>query len=367
MKRVYLLLLVVLVWAFSTINTSGWGVANRTDLITIIVLVTLFLFVNNKAQSKLRLGGPNARLSFFTFLSFVLIPVVFHGSFEGASYLTMILLVYCFSQFEVTSSFITISGYIIAGLGLATLFVFNRMDFLSGWNENQIAMIGLFSCLYYFISLSGHLTLRKITIGIAISLLYITLLQPTNARASILFIFIAIAIIYTNKAAIKLLKKKSALFWCLSIPLLLAIMVVLFPNFSLFEQIKEISASEFSKSTAFNGRDEIWKEAFLRLPKNFFLGTGEFEVNHHNSAVAVLDTFGVIGYVCWFRLLRKQLELIKTFLADEIVFGCMISFLIIFWQQSLELGFVSPLPNMVPYMILGLGLGRVNTIRKWSR
>ncbi len=366
MRRIYLLILVILAWAFSAINTSGWGIANKTDQITIVVLVTWFLIVNSRAKTKLPLGGSNAGLSIFTFLSFILIPVVFHGSFEGVSYLTMILLVYCFSQSEVTKSFITISGYIIAGLGLATLFVFNRMDVLSGWNENQIAMIGLFSCLYYFISLSGRITLRKITFGIVISALYITMLLPTNARSSILFIILAIAIIYTNNAAIKLLGKKNAMFWSLSFPLFLAIMVVLFPNFSLFEHIKEISTSEFSKSSAFNGRDEIWKEAFQRLPKNYYLGVGEFKVNHHNSAVAILDVFGVIGYICWLKLLRKPLEVMKKYLADEIVFGCLISFLVIFWQQSLELGFVTPLPNMIPYMILGLGLGRVNTIRRWG-
>ncbi len=365
MKQIFFIILVVLVWAFSTINTSGWGIANKTDLITIFVIVAWFLISKEKSKTKLQICGLNRNLLFYTFLSFVFIPVVIHGSLEGASYLTMIPLVYCFSQLEVTKTVITISGYIIAGLGLATLYVFNKMDVLSGWNENQIAMIGLFSCMYYYISLTGHLTLRKITIGVAISVMYVSFLRQTNARSSILFIFIAIAIIYTNNAAKEYLGKKNAMRWSLSVPLIIAIMVVLFPDFYLFEYIKDVSTSSFSKNTAFNGRDDIWKAAFERLPKNFFLGTGEFKVNHHNSAMAVLDIFGVIGYICWFKLLKKTLEIMKKYLDDEILFGCMISFLVIFWQQSLDLGFVKPLPNMVPYMILGLGLGRVNTIRKW--
>ena len=52
------------------------------------------------------------------------------------------------------------------------------------------------------------------------------------------------------------------------------------------------------------------------------------------------------------------------YISDEIVFGSMLAFLIIYLQQSVDLGFISDCPNLLPYMILGIGLGRVRLLQK---
>jgi len=364
MKRLSLLVFVVLVWAFTTINTSGWGIAHNTENITVFVIIGWFLITQGKSQTKLPIGGSNQFLSLFTFLSFILLPLFSQGSWEGATYLSMILLVYCFSQQNVTDRFIVFSGYIMALLGLGVLFVYTRTELLSGWNENQIGMIGFYCYMYYLISMSGKMSFKKATIGIAITVVYTSLLFLTKSRSVLLFIIIAIFVFYFESGIKSFFRSKSSLFWALSVPLIVAVVVVLFPKASFFDIITDLSSRFLDKSESTNGRAEIWSQAFRHLSETSFLGCGVFEINYHNSAVAVLDVFGIIGYICWFKLFKKPLSHMRDFFFDDIVFGCVMAFLIIFWQQSFELGFVEPYPNMIPYMILGIGLGRVKTIRE---
>ena len=53
----------------------------------------------------------------------------------------------------------------------------------------------------------------------------------------------------------------------------------------------------------------------------------------------------------------------KEYISDSIVVGCMLSFVLIFVQQSFEVGIISNTPTILPYMILGIMLGRVMTIK----
>ena len=47
---------------------------------------------------------------------------------------------------------------------------------------------------------------------------------------------------------------------------------------------------------------------------------------------------------------------------DGTVFGLATAFLVIWMQQSVEIGLVSAEPNIIPYMILGLLYARINTL-----
>lgn len=274
----------------------------------------------------------------------------------------MIPLVYCFSQQKFTNFDLQTSGYIIAVLGIMTLYIYSRTELLSGWNDNQIGMIGLFSYLYYSISLFGKISFRKLSIGVAISIVYIIMLtQYTESRSIAIFIFLSLAFAYRGSFMKKQLKNKRVIFLSLSLPLLIATFVVLFPQLEIFQVLNKWSEQNYGKPI-FNGRDELWLYTFNRLPSTYYLGDGKFLINHHNSAMAALGAFGVIGYVCWYKLLSKPIMFMTRFLEDDIVFGCLMAFMLIFWQQSFDLGFISSAPNMLPYMILGIGLGRIKTI-----
>ena len=61
-------------------------------------------------------------------------------------------------------------------------------------------------------------------------------------------------------------------------------------------------------------------------------------------------------------MLAKPIDFMRKFINDDLIFGFISSFLLIFWQQSFELGFVNASPNMIPYMILGLGIARARDL-----
>ena len=58
-------------------------------------------------------------------------------------------------------------------------------------------------------------------------------------------------------------------------------------------------------------------------------------------------------------LLKEAAPYVK----DVCVIGCITAFMVIYWQQSVELGFFAPNPNLLPYAMLGSLLGRINALR----
>lgn len=366
MRFVFLIFAIVLTWVLTMVNPSGLGITYDTPGKTnMLIGIWCVCFMLTK-RCFLKVITTNSILVFFTLLSFVLLPLLTVGSKDGLSYLMMVPLVYCFSEQKVTERVMLFSGYIIAGLGIFVLLVYTRTGILSGWNDNHISMIGLFSYIYYSISLYGNMTGRKVTIGLAISLLYIVLLSYTNSRSGMIFVVLSVILAYWNSWYREFLTNKNFVFYALNIPLIVSLIFIYFPDLFLFQYFEEWSIDNFGKS-AFNGRDVLWRLAYERLFETYLIGKGEIFMNHHNSAVAVLSVFGVMGYVCWYKMLAKPLLFIRDCLNDKLTLAIMSSFLLIFWQQSFELGFVHSSPNMIPYMILGLGIARVRTLNKKSQ
>lgn len=365
MKRYINIIFIVLAWAFSTINTSGLGAMLDTPTKTNILIVVWYFIVSTHSIQKLPLRE-NRFLVLMTLLSFVILPYLTAHSWQGFTYLLMVPLVYCFSQQRFTDFDLELSGYIIALLGLFVMYVYSRTSILSGWNDNQISMIVLFSYIYYSITLYGNLTGRKLTIGLAISGFYaMSLMQNTDSRSGLIFILASVILAYRGTLFKSYIQRAKFPFYAVSVPLIIALVVVLFPNLSLFKMFDEWSVQNYGKS-AFNGRDELWLMAWNRLVESHYLGEGKFLINHHNSAVAVLGVFGVLGYLCWYQLLVRPVRYIASVVDDNLSFGCLMGFLLIFWQQSFELGFVTSSPNMIPYTILGIGLARANYVKLYE-
>ena len=360
MKKGFNIVLIVLVWALSLINASGWGITYDTPTKTNYAIAIWFFYVYLR-KSRSRLFKKHGGLVFFTILSFVILPLITANSWEGLCYLMMVPLVYCFSQQTISQSVLELSGYIVAALGIMVLYVYSRTEVLSGWNDNHISMIGLFSYIFYSITLYGNMTGRKLTIGLAISAFYvISLLENTNSRSVFVFIVSAVALAYRGGSFMKLARSKYFVSVALSIPFLIPIITISFPDSEIFQYLDRWSQLKYDK-VGLNGRYEIWRQTFVTLLKTNLIGQGKFMVNHHNSAMAVLGVFGVIGYVCWYKILAKPVKHITKYVNNNVVWGCLMSFLLIFWQQSFDLGFVAASPNLIPYMILGIGLSQTKS------
>ena len=87
-------------------------------------------------------------------------------------------------------------------------------------------------------------------------------------------------------------------------------------------------------------------------------------INYHNSGVAAISVFGLAGYFCWIKFFSTNLNKLSYYISDNIVFGSILAFLLIFLQQSVDLGLIGEYPNLLPYAILGIGIGRVNNLKR---
>ena len=128
--------------------------------------------------------------------------------------------------------------------------------------------------------------------------------------------------------------------------------------------LNEWSQGEFGKSM-FSGREEIWKWAFTTISGNPLFGTGFVDSgNYHNSAVACLVAYGIVGYGLWIGLFEVMLNKTLAWWNDICVAGAISAFFVIFWQQSVELGMFSGSPNIIPYAIMGILLARVKMLKE---
>lgn len=359
MKLFFQLFCVLLVWFFSLINDSGFGQANGTFNITYTVLcvASICTFFSKKLYAPIWPIRQSRLLMNCCLFFFILIPLFFGGSTVGLEYLSCVLTVYCFSFMLPSKKMLFLSGIIIALLGLYIIYEF-LYGSMRGWNENTIAMIGLFSYLYYAISLFGETKRINKLLGFLLTGAYVMMFQMLTNRSCLFALILAITTIFFRSYTIRHLERPGFRRFILNLPLIVALLACLIGLTDLMHSLDSWSRSEYGKPF-FNGRDQLWSKSLIELFDSGFLGIWHFKYNYHNSAIACLSVFGIFGYITWICVFSFILKCIIPYLRDIYVYGCICAFLIIFIQQSTELGFIRECPNMVPYMILGLAIGRV--------
>lgn len=341
------------------VEPSGWAIAhNLSEKVNCaIVVITLYIFLSH-TQQKLQISG---RMTFGLALFFVIIPYFFFGSSQGFEYLSAFFVVFILSQAEITHKVVRMSALIYAALGLFILHTYKNGTALKGWNDNAIAMTGLFSFVYFSIFLVAIRNQISFWIFNAVSVVYLYYLFSTDCRSGMAFSIIAIVgIIFTQRTK-SILSQRWINIIMLNVPLIIAAIVVILTQSETFKELNTWSIKEFNKPI-FNGRDDLWKALFDQWPQLIIVGTAKFKANYHNSAVAAISVFGLIAYILWISYFATCMHRFRQYLYDKIVFGCMLAFLIIFMQQSFDLGFIGPTPNYIPYTILGIGLGRIRTL-----
>lgn len=365
MKKSLSIVALVLVWVVSFVEPSGWGemmhLSDKCNWLIAIIATLMYL-----------IGHPFNRLpikqTFFMAIVvlFAIIPYIVSDSSEGASYLVGFLATYIISQCKVEGFVIKYSAIIIALLGGYVLYVYISTDILSGWNDNAISITGMLSYLYFTIFLVTQKNGRNFWIWNIVTVLFIGMLSMTECRSALLFSVIAfLCILFSNRTKGILSNKKFQLL-ILNFPLLLSIIVIMISQTALHEQL-EIWSIQNNGKGIFDGRDELWTKAYELLADSYYLGTGVFKINYHNSGVAAISVFGILGYICWIKFFSRMLTFMDPYIGDDIVFGCMVAFITIYIQQSFDLGLICPVPNLIPYAILGLGIGRVQLLRSHGK
>ena len=187
------------------------------------------------------------------------------------------------------------------------------------------------------------------------------------SRGAEISLIIAVLLLKRREKLDRLLKKRSTRFSIVIIPLIFATAVVTVSKLTFFESLNDWSIRQFSKPV-FNGRDEIWEESFIDMaetPIGLFVGSGFINSGwYHNSAVACLSSYGIIGYILYVMVFYKILCKGIPYWNDDFVRKCMIMFYIICLEQSME-NTIFQATTMIttPYVILGMMLGRINQLK----
>lgn len=361
MSAVFFTVEVVLVWISTLFNGTGLGNTYHTDQITItvLVLVTALLLVRNR-QTKiprdifLAFGGTAV---IFTF------SALFHGyGLSGVQYLCCFLLVYIFSQIPIRERYMHLAGLAILALGTAILVIYNFGTALAGWNENSIAMIGLFSYILFVASFYNMRSWRAKFLILLAGAVIFWLTVVTDSRSCMLLIVVTMALALLMRPRPRMLRSRGSVKFLLLIPLIVAIITVLLSLSGAAPALDVWSQENFDKPI-FNGRDTIWLDGLRDLLQRPLFGSGNIAANSwHNTAIACLTSFGVLGYLFWFNSLYTLLKRGGYYLTDPVVTGCIMAFLLMNAHQSVELGMFAQNPNLLIYLPLGLMLGRIRCL-----
>lgn len=353
-------------WAVNLLNGTGLGAAYRTTEYARILVALVALLCVLHTWRKERALYIKKRYFFLLVplaLVFILVSVVNGHGTMGIDYLWVWLVVYILAQARPTTNVLRWVSIGYAVLGLAILFIFEYTSLLKGWNPNSIAMIGLFSFLIFIVPYFGIHNFRSFVMLTLVGLAYCFLLWPTDSRSSIIAITVALLLCFRVLSLENMFRSPAVLLLTLLIPLIIAGLVAFVSGTGLLETLDQWSLREFGKPI-FNGRDTTWIQGFQQLRQNPLFGSGYIASGiWHNSALACLTAYGIVGYGLWIRLFYMLLKDAASYIKDVCVIGCMTAFMVIFWQQSVELGLFAPNPGVLPYALLGMLLGRINRLR----
>ena len=368
MKTIFFTGFMVLLWGINLLNGTGLGQAYHTTEYARIAALLVGCWLLYRDSQKRRGWRMPARY-FFVLLPlltvFILVSLFNGEGLVGLEYMWAFLVVFILSHTRPDRSTMYLVGIAYAVLGLAILVIFNYMDALKGWNSNAIAMIGLFSYLVFTVPFYGVRDKKSIFMLLAVGLVYTVLIWPINSRSCILAIVLAWLVVFNVLPLERIFRSPAMLFLALLVPLVIAVIGSLVALNADVTILNTWSLAEVGKPF-FNGRDELWLDAFRTLDQHFLLGTGNVagQSYHHNSAADCLASYGVVGYTLWIMLFHVILREALPYRRDICVGGALAAFLIIFWQQSVERGMLAPAPSLIPYVILGLLLARVRAVKE---
>lgn len=355
-------------WIVNLLNDTGLGAAYGTTQKARVVIYVIFaiLCLLNFVKNRIRTKKYDFLLYFSLFFYFTFVSFVFDYKKEGIHYLISFILIYLLRHIQVTEKMLKITGVLYLFMGMGVLFIYDFGSVLSSWNPNTIAMIGLYSYLFFLIPYLGVNKLNTKVIIILVTVVYMFLVSPTNSRScnwfALLFLLFALRIL-PHKIITK--SSKRYVIWLL-IPLIIAIFVIQISRTSFFTKLDNWSINNFNK-TIFNGREILWNYCFRFIANHLLFGSGTFVGNWHNCFLTILMGYGVIGALLWLLSIKRILLIGQKHISDSLVVGCILAFIIIYFQQSVELGLISENPNLIPYIILGVLLGRVNYLNNHNR
>lgn len=366
LKRLLILGLAGLAFVFNLVNMSGLGSAYNTEFYTrllTIMLSVVLMFRHNirvyKVDRDLLLWGTMTVVVFF-------FSALLRGSISDAfNCLSCFFITYIFSEYGLDEWSFRWMGRMLLFGSFSLLLIFLKTNALSGWNENGIAMICFFAYICYIASVMYSARGRERLAAIGASIAFLYLVSETDARSSMLATLIALVVLLFPRklgAFFATRRTRQILFHT---ALIFAAFIATMSLTSVYTDWDIWSYQTFGKPLM-NGREVAWRQGFQQLWAHALFGRGNFKINSwHNWGMSLLTGYGVLGYVTWTTFVRRMLDKGQRHIRDPYILGIITSFLLILLQQSAELGLIGNAnTHLLPYMMLGLLLGRVRILER---
>lgn len=363
MKSIVYTVFMIVLWIVNLFNDSGLGQMYQTTEKARSVIFAVFIVIVILSFRNGHLGGDTYDYFVFggMFLSIFADSYIKGYGNMGIHYISVFLLIYILGRCRFSILAIKLTGIAYFALGMSILYIYDYTSVLSGWNGNTIGMIGLYSFLVFLISLYDVAGIKSKIIILIFTGIYINLLEPTGSRSSILFAIVAVLFALSILPRRIIMVTDKRYYWWLLFPLFIAVFVINISHGSYMNKLDLWSIQNFQKPL-FNGRDKLWESGFKILREHILFGSGTLEGNWHNSVVTILTAYGCVGFVFWTLSLQRILAKGRKWIDDLIVSGSIITFIIMYIQQSVELGMISENPNLLPYIVLGIMLGRIKLL-----
>lgn len=366
-KRFFVALVTAAICILSLLAGSGigqaYGLYPKTRMIVTVLFVMLPLV-------QIVVNGEVFQNGLIRSICLVIIiglwPMYQGNGTMGMEYGWLLLFPYVFGMYPISDKDAKVIGLVCGGFGFSVVFSNLSFGLFDGWNKNDIAMMAFMGSAVCAAA-PWKRGLEQILHRAFLIVMAVLVLQLDSR--SCFFGIVPLLCLFSFRIInpTVLLRNKWVRRLLLILPAVIAITVVLFQNAPIFDTLNELSIEYFGKPI-FNGRNTVWEEGLRLWGQNFLLGTGSISNGHwHNVAITCLTAFGILGYGVWLWYFESILNRASYWYRDGVLSGCTAAFLVIMLQQSFELGLISTTGNMLPYMLLGIILGRMRYLRKVER
>lgn len=358
-----------LLWIVNLFNGTGLDSVYHVTTYTkylVIGCLGLKLLVEKKEKNAIYIDENTFFIFGGTAVIFMISSEIHGNGLQAMDYLWVFIIVYLLSSIEMNDKIFLFTGWIYGAAGFVILYIYNYGTLLSGWNENSIAMIGMHSFLVFSIAYFRTGSIKSKILLIIATIAFSKLIQPTDSRSGILFLILGLLFALELLPRTIMYGSEKRILIILLVPLMIAIVVVIISKGKYMDALNLWSYKQFQKPV-FNGRDELWHSGLELFSDYFLIGIGNVSTeNWHNSAITCLVAYGSLGYILWICALKDIIARALPYIKDYLIQGCIVAFGVLYLQQSVELGFISASPSIIPYVMLGIMLGRVKYLKKYG-
>ena len=278
--------------------------------------------------------------------------------FSGMEYGFLLLVPFIVGMYPFSEWDTKVVGLVCGAFGFAVVAANLFFGVFEKWNKNDIAMMAFMGSAV-FAAAPWRPGIERTWHRVFLIVMAVMVLQLDSR--SCFFGIVPLLCLFSFRiiAPESMLRNNWLRRFLLFLPAIIAIVTVLFQNASLFDMLNEFSIRYFGKPI-FNGRNTIWEAGLQNWMDNFWFGTGWIIDGYwHNVAITGLTAFGTIGYSLWVIYFENIMNKASCWCQDSVLSGCAAAFLVIMLQQSFELGLISMTGNMLPYLLMGIMLGRM--------